>query len=105
MNVKTERLEIGGGIKAAFELRMLLKAFRELSVYCSCNKTLLEELGAAEALEPQPKLHLTSRNVLQLWGSLHQPFGEPAPPCCSLAARWRGLRSPFHHYGPLHKAI
>lgn len=52
---------------------MLLKAARELSLYCSCNKTLLEELRSAEALEPQQKLHLTSRNVLQPWGSLRQP--------------------------------
>lgn len=44
---------------------MLLKAAGELSLYCSCNKTLPEELRASEALESQPKLHLTSRNVLQ----------------------------------------
>jgi len=43
---------------------MLLKAARELSLYCSCNKTLLEDLRAVEALEPKLKLHLTSRNVL-----------------------------------------
>lgn len=87
---------------------MLLKAAGELSLYCSCNKMLLEELRAAEALEPQPKLHLTSRNVLQLWGLLDQPKGKPAPPCAALPGskmEGRGFRSPLHHDGPLHKAI
>lgn len=97
--METERLECGGGIKAAFELEMLLKAAGELSLYCSCNKTLPEALRDAEALEPQAKLLLTIRNVLQSWDSLHEP------PPSSVAAKQRGFRSPLHHDGPPHKAI
>lgn len=88
--MKTDRLEFGRGIKGAFELGMLLKAAGELSLYYSCNKTLPAELRASKALEPQPKLHLTCRNVLQPWGS--QPQGQSAVTCSPLAGSAQGVQ-------------
>lgn len=71
---------------------MLLKAAGELSLHYSCNKTLPEELRASKALEPQPKLHLTCRNVLQTWGSPRQPQAESALMWAPLAGSTEGIQ-------------